>query len=520
MDRKLLRLHHGPTPPSDLEKLSLSQSVGGRPTASPLPNPRKRASVMDEALANGEMKRRDGTIRRRRAKTLYGGPSPNWDPEYDRRTTLDRDLYFDRQKAGLNRRQYDPATDSLSRPTASAVQTIGNHDNARRLDDPTIHVSRRKVGLDIGKEHNWRADSSPSPQAPMQSGKPAPEDSRSVQASAKSQTSLGTPAPFKMLLQPETRPISHAQLAVEVKAIYAGLVMVEAKCVDVDEKQSIAALEKDPTRQTKLSNEQWQALIALHRTLLHEHHDFFLAPHHPSAGPELTRLAARYSMPAQMWRHGIHSFLEVLRHRLPDSLDHMLAFIYIAYSMMALLHENVTAFGDTWIQYLGDLGRYRMAIENHEPDGVLTSWAYRLWKTSSFLPKRAVQVLGYALSAQQGSASRSENGLAPEDDDPDNASASWAYRPLKASFSLPKRALQVLGFALSIRQASASSSGNGPPLALNTSHDWPFGPNVPSFSSWPFLVFGMFLAGLTPLLARSLGPSRVSGTMMAVFGFV
>jgi hypothetical protein len=57
-------------------------------------------------------------------------------------------------------------------------------------------------------------------------------------------------------------------------------------------------------------------------------------------------------------------FLELLRHRLPASLDHMLAFIYLAYSMMALLYETVPAFEDTWIECLGDLGRYRMAIED------------------------------------------------------------------------------------------------------------------------------------------------------------
>jgi hypothetical protein len=59
-------------------------------------------------------------------------------------------------------------------------------------------------------------------------------------------------------------------------------------------------------------------------------------------------------------------FLELLRHRLPASLDHMLAFIYLAYSMMALFYETVPAFGDTWIECLGDLGRYRMAIEDDD----------------------------------------------------------------------------------------------------------------------------------------------------------
>ncbi|KAL0929473.1 telomerase-binding protein EST1A protein [Colletotrichum truncatum] len=163
-----------------------------------------------------------------------------------------------------------------------------------------------------------------------------------------------------LIKQPETRPISQEQLVAEVKGIYAGLVMVESKCIEVDNAQS-------STTGPKLNNEQWQALIALHRTLLHEHHDFFLASQHPSASPALRRLASKYAMPARMWRHGIHSFLELLRHRLPASLEHMLTFIYLAYSMMALLYETVPTFEDTWIECLGDLGRYRMAIEDDDP---------------------------------------------------------------------------------------------------------------------------------------------------------
>ncbi|ETN36721.1 uncharacterized protein HMPREF1541_08999 [Cyphellophora europaea CBS 101466] len=130
--------------------------------------------------------------------------------------------------------------------------------------------------------------------------------------------------------------------------------MVEKKAVEITQACAKAA--------NKLSNDQWQALIGLHRTLLHEHHDFFLASQHPTASPALRRLAKKYAMPARMWRHGIHSFLELLRQQLPGSLEHMLAFVYIAYSMMALLMESVPRFLETWIECLGDLARYRMAI--------------------------------------------------------------------------------------------------------------------------------------------------------------
>ena len=183
----------------------------------------------------------------------------------------------------------------------------------------------------------------------------------------------------EILLQPETRPISHEQLFLEIKGIYAGLLMVESKCIEVDSRQSQAALERDPLKPTKLSDGQWQALISLHKTLLHEHHDFFLASQHPSANPALSKLPEFYSMPARMWRHGIHSFLEVLRHRLPESLDHMLAFIYIAYSMVALLYETVSPFESTWIECLGDLGRYRMAIEDDMRDREVWSGVARFW---------------------------------------------------------------------------------------------------------------------------------------------
>ncbi|KAM5480133.1 hypothetical protein MaudMau93_007661 [Microsporum audouinii] len=163
------------------------------------------------------------------------------------------------------------------------------------------------------------------------------------------------PCPPDLFLQPETRQIAEDQLIVEVQGIYSGLVVVEKKCVEVDMQQL--------NSRSELSNDQWKALIAIHRTLLHEHHDFFLASQHPSATDRLRKLATEYGMPARMWRHGVHSFLELLRHRLPGSLEHMISFIYNAYSMMTLLLESVPVFVNIWIECLGDLARYRMAVE-------------------------------------------------------------------------------------------------------------------------------------------------------------
>ncbi|OQN97962.1 hypothetical protein B0A48_16267 [Cryoendolithus antarcticus] len=172
--------------------------------------------------------------------------------------------------------------------------------------------------------------------------------------------------------QPETIPISREQLAVEVKGIYAGLVMVEAKCVNIDN-------QKAADLQENLTAEQWQALIALHRTLLYEHHDFLMATQHPAATPALRGLATKYCMPARMWKHGIHAFLEVLRHRRPQSQEYMLSFIYLAYQMMALLLDTVPGFTDTWTECLGDLARYRMAIEEDKESHAAWGDVARSW---------------------------------------------------------------------------------------------------------------------------------------------
>jgi hypothetical protein len=175
-----------------------------------------------------------------------------------------------------------------------------------------------------------------------------------------------------MILSPHSSPISKEQLAAEVKSIYAGLIMVEHKCIHVDRAQALKPHENDGD--DKVSNEYWQALVALYRTLLHEHYDFFLASQHPSASPTLRRLASKYSMPARLWKHGIHSFFELLSHCLPDSQEFMISFIYEAYRMMSILYETVTPLGSTWIECLGDVGRYRMAIET-EDAYVREQWA-------------------------------------------------------------------------------------------------------------------------------------------------
>ncbi|KAI8951791.1 hypothetical protein F4801DRAFT_263135 [Xylaria longipes] len=263
----------------------------------------------------------------------------------------------DEAGSSANKRRKSPVASPI-KPSRARSSSPPRRSRARPQQNTAPHdPDFLRRGPQQGKLWNPEDDSSPSV------SRTKPSSSKPTKSQATPRRSEPPPEEdseaLRLIKQPETRPISQEQLVAEVKGIYAGLMMVESKCIEVDNAQS-------SQNDTKLNNEQWQALIALHRTLLHEHHDFFLASQHPSASQALKRLASKYAMPARMWRHGIHSFLELLRHRLPGSLEHMLTFIYLAYSMMALLYETVPAFEDTWIECLGDLGRYRMAIEDED----------------------------------------------------------------------------------------------------------------------------------------------------------
>lgn len=104
---------------------------------------------------------------------------------------------------------------------------------------------------------------------------------------------------------------------------------------------------------------QNQALVDLHRTNWREHHDFLLASHHPRASPQLRALAKKYAMPARLWRHAIHEFLECMRHRLPDSFESMSQTVADTFALMCLLEETVPGLFEIWLECRADLARYR-----------------------------------------------------------------------------------------------------------------------------------------------------------------
>lgn len=182
------------------------------------------------------------------------------------------------------------------------------------------------------------------------SSRPKNDHTLEQQPSQQSQSSSGSQWPG-LILQPYSRPISQRQLTDEIKTIYAGLIKVEYNCIHLQNAQHSAV-------------QDWQHMTNSHLTLLYEHHDFFLASQHPFASPAIRRSIFDWSMPGRMWIYGICKYLEILRRYLPESLDHTLTFFHSAYELITTFYEAFPVLEDTWVEYLRQLGCYRMKIED------------------------------------------------------------------------------------------------------------------------------------------------------------
>lgn len=89
-----------------------------------------------------------------------------------------------------------------------------------------------------------------------------------------------------------------------------------------------------------------------------------LAPHVPAS---LRNIPTKYNIIIRLWTHAFFKPLEALRRasfQSPVALEHLQEYIYFAYTFYTMLLEEPTleSFKAGWLEALGDLARYRMAI--------------------------------------------------------------------------------------------------------------------------------------------------------------
>ena len=101
------------------------------------------------------------------------------------------------------------------------------------------------------------------------------------------------------------------------------------------------------------------------------HHEFLDRVFDPFIPSTYQQLAVKYNIPSRLWQTGFHTILERLRHawmsNQPAALDLLTDLVYDAYKFYTDLFEDAALlnFRTAWIEALGDLARYRMAIASH-----------------------------------------------------------------------------------------------------------------------------------------------------------
>ena len=87
----------------------------------------------------------------------------------------------------------------------------------------------------------------------------------------------------------------------------------------------------------------------------------------PSVPASLRNIPTKYNIIVRLWTYAFHKLLESLRRASFTSqlaLEHLQDFIYYAYTFYTGLLEEPTlsGFKSGWLEALGDLARYRMAV--------------------------------------------------------------------------------------------------------------------------------------------------------------
>ncbi len=87
----------------------------------------------------------------------------------------------------------------------------------------------------------------------------------------------------------------------------------------------------------------------------------------PSVPASLRNIPTKYNIIVRLWTYGFHKLLESLRRSSftsPLAMEHLQDFIYYAYTFYTGLLEEpaLGTFKSGWLEALGDLARYRMAV--------------------------------------------------------------------------------------------------------------------------------------------------------------
>ncbi|KAF8504047.1 hypothetical protein BU17DRAFT_101528 [Hysterangium stoloniferum] len=253
-----------------------------------------------------------------------------------------------RPEPSSTRRLFDPKRDPparfamLSKPTAS-------------LDEAVKSVSSHRSSGDYVSASSTSISSYP--------------PSLGSSAFTLTSTSSSSSSPFNKNKEDPNSPV-----VTQLKRLYRDISHAERKVLDGDQGDST----DEPIRVVVQSRDQpvanvsdpWARLLADHKELAELMHNFLTLCLSPQVPVSFHQYPTNYNIPSRQWTNAFHRLLETLRRASatsPVALEHLSDFIYYAYNFYAGLLENplLSHYRQGWLEALGDLARYRMAVSAH-----------------------------------------------------------------------------------------------------------------------------------------------------------
>ncbi|KAF7295122.1 PINc domain-containing protein [Mycena indigotica] len=163
--------------------------------------------------------------------------------------------------------------------------------------------------------------------------------------------------------------------AAQLKKLYRAITDLETKIKqqDTDEVEDSGRVllktrdgESDQVERDK-EREKWKRQIEDHKELAELIHNLLAISLAPSVPASLRNIPTKYNIIIRLWSFAFHKLLESLRRASFTSalaLEHLQDFIYYAYTFYTGLLEEPTlnSFKSGWLEALGDLARYKMAV--------------------------------------------------------------------------------------------------------------------------------------------------------------
>ncbi|GAA96454.1 uncharacterized protein L969DRAFT_74677 [Mixia osmundae IAM 14324] len=299
-----------------------------------------------------------------------GGQSRAIDPEFSRSlVTQDQPTLFDPETAGTSARASTQDHESrqgtsprpASRGTAikrdDSASRTSSHDTPRRVQD--ARSNERKPGQTNPSQRQSLFD---------------PRRDDPVRFAAVSRLDERSPLPARTNDSGKSGN-SNGNALDSLKKAYRVVVDLEKKCqaenVDPNADQQNGRHPKKRLMRVETDDAYWIRLTMPHRELAEAHLNFLQMALDPRMPASLQSLPQKYNIATRLWQTAFHALLERMRSALPHSknddsnvLEHLTEFIYFAYTFYTnLLEEQALAvFRSSWLEQLGDLARYRMAI--------------------------------------------------------------------------------------------------------------------------------------------------------------